>query len=1206
MANLNESLSVLRDQLAAIGQNTDGMEKVRDLVGEICSLIDSLPIGKIREMKDGFRSVSDEADKLSETLKNASDSSMDKLVEQMSKFKDEIKKANDGIEEVGDNIKNSASEAEKLATAMTSVSTATTSAASSTSTIATNTSGATKSVEEQAKGINVLQKGYEGLKTLGKQIWENWKEIDEVASKHGRTIGLDAEGIKAYRKEMFGAYKDLAVQYGMTNKELVALQQGYTKATDKARLLTRQATEDLAGASKIIGQENVDAIAEAMDNLGGSATSAAGAMANISLRARAQGLEATKAAKSMAEAMKMSQRYTFKEGVNGMAKMVAHAQSLKVSMQSIESAADKFSTIEGAIQTSAQLQVLGGDFQNSFANPMQMMGLALTDMNEFQDKLLGGFKNLSYFNEKTGRMDMSQLDKMRLQAAAKAAGMSYDDAFNAATQEGLQARIEQSMKSSGVYNQLDEQNRAWVKNSAQYNTETGKFEVQFEDKNGKMQTVAIDKLKNEEVELIKKRGTKEDALRDDVSAIRYAIERQSGYARETKSWNEMMGGTKTSIGNLGSGLIDWAVPKGMLGKMTMLGAGGAVGIAGLSSTLGLIGQLTDNAILEGLGKRRGLSSLATGSKNLAGKAVKGTKGFASKGLKLLGKMPKKGKVGLAIGAVAALTAGTALATQSNKGEGGNAEASKYDNVTAQEGTELGELQKQTSLLEKLVNGQSETLSKASASPTMDALGEVLTSSSMLSYGAIAGGKRLLTKPPKAMMNAFNSVDKSLGYKLSNNIGLEDNLGRSLTRDSKGVLRVAKGQAGAGRFAKAANPFGKLGKGVGPAMAIQMAADIGRGFTEEGSTLDKSLGVVSRSAEFASYGSMIPGIGTAIGAGIGAVYGAAEQFGQDVRDKADEMMEAGGFLNSTGGYLLRGVGTFLENIEGTFDGIGNAIGSVAKAAWKGGRKVLSFATFGLLGGETTSEANERREGANAALDQMVFERGKIGATSINDSQLMQKAALATISIHDLMVSRWNKEDKVDASDEAIEKHRKKIAKNGLWSEDAGDIFDDYGSSGPTTSIVGHAKGGIVGGGNDSSDSVFARLSHGEMVLNQEQQARLFAIANGASEVEARPTGEGTKISKKDFVSNLLFGGHKEPSVGPKSIDININGTLKLTGNGGSANFDVKELAKNKEFMDMMFRYITEQMDRKGQLGVGSNKNSSIATRGYGMESNVGMV
>lgn len=41
----------------------------------------------------------------------------------------------------------------------------------------------------------------------------------------------------------------------------------------------------------------------------------------------------------------------------------------------------------------------------------------------------------------------------------------------------------------------------------------------------------------------------------------------------------------------------------------------------------------------------------------------------------------------------------------------------------------------------------------------------------------------------------------------------------------------------------------------------------------------------------------------------------------------------------------------------------------------------------------------------------------------------------------------------------------------------------------------AKGGIVGGNSITGDNVTARVNSGEMILNKQQQARLFAIANG---------------------------------------------------------------------------------------------------------------
>lgn len=62
---------------------------------------------------------------------------------------------------------------------------------------------------------------------------------------------------------------------------------------------------------------------------------------------------------------------------------------------------------------------------------------------------------------------------------------------------------------------------------------------------------------------------------------------------------------------------------------------------------------------------------------------------------------------------------------------------------------------------------------------------------------------------------------------------------------------------------------------------------------------------------------------------------------------------------------------------------------------------------------------------------------------------------------------------------------------------------FGISGTTqlTSIIStisqFATGGIVGGNQTSGDKVLVRVNSGEMILNAAQQARLFAIANGAA-------------------------------------------------------------------------------------------------------------
>lgn len=79
----------------------------------------------------------------------------------------------------------------------------------------------------------------------------------------------------------------------------------------------------------------------------------------------------------------------------------------------------------------------------------------------------------------------------------------------------------------------------------------------------------------------------------------------------------------------------------------------------------------------------------------------------------------------------------------------------------------------------------------------------------------------------------------------------------------------------------------------------------------------------------------------------------------------------------------------------------------------------------------------------------------------------------------------------------------------------------------STISGFATGGIVGGNQTSGDKLLVRVNSGEMILNAAQQARLFALANGAAvqntTVNTR-TLQGTLAgnSEKQSVSLRLRG------------------------------------------------------------------------------------
>ncbi len=81
----------------------------------------------------------------------------------------------------------------------------------------------------------------------------------------------------------------------------------------------------------------------------------------------------------------------------------------------------------------------------------------------------------------------------------------------------------------------------------------------------------------------------------------------------------------------------------------------------------------------------------------------------------------------------------------------------------------------------------------------------------------------------------------------------------------------------------------------------------------------------------------------------------------------------------------------------------------------------------------------------------------------------------------------------------------------------------------------ATGGIVPGTSYTGDKVIARVNSGEMILNSQQQARLFAIANGAAVY-----GEA-----------LAVGGEWQDGMKPQEVKAQLQKLQRLAVEGQTA-------------------------------------------------------
>ena len=408
------------------------------------------------------------------------------------------------------------------------------------------------SVDVESQAARMRKQGWSDIKRgateafrIGKDFLDVWGKIDQAASKFAKTIGTGAVGMERLRKNAIESVQKgrFGAKYNVSADELIGLQETYSNTIGRNIQISTSDQENMAAMFRVMGEGGGDFAAK-LENFGLSYTDAANKAGKMFKEAGKYGISFDKYSKNVANNIKLAQNYTFKNGIKGLESMAKKATAMKLDMQQVASFADKVSTVEGAINTGAQLQVLGGSFAQ-FSDPMGMMNEALTDMEGLQDrfeKMIGGLGN---FDAQKGEIAISAFDKQRIKVAAEAMGMSYDQVMETTMAKGRQKFIGGQIANKGY----TEDEQELLKNIA--TVQNGKATVSYVDSSGKKQEVnlAEKSLSKTELEMIKQQTQSES---DDIKDI----------ATTLRGWDDVMQGTKKQYENTKAAAIErrgWGV-----------------------------------------------------------------------------------------------------------------------------------------------------------------------------------------------------------------------------------------------------------------------------------------------------------------------------------------------------------------------------------------------------------------------------------------------------------------------------------------------------------------------------------------------------------------------------------------------------------------------------------------------------------------------
>ena len=474
--------------------------------------------------------------------------------------------------------------------------------------------------------VDDVKKFSESVKKLYSSIRDfvnPWTKADEAASKFTKTLGGTKKAMDALRSRTIeNVATGIGVKFNTSMEELIEAQTNYLKGIGRNISIDDSSQESIAAISRISKDAQIDGLglASQFENFGVSLEKTGDHLGEMFADASKHGISFQKYSENVTKNIRIAQNYTFKDGLKGLENMAKKATAIKMDMQQVANFAEKVNTVEGSIETSAKLQVLGGPFA-SLSNPMEMLNESLNDMEAFQDRQIKLFSQFGRFNKETGEVSISSFDKRRLKAYAEATGQDYSSVMESVQTGAKRAEISKQITASAVASNFDKDMKELIMNTASF--KDGKVGVSV---NGDFKN--IDDLTEADKKTMQQMAQSESKdIKQIAMDLRSLVQREDGIKKAFEGVKAWLGAHLGKLLTLGTKIFD------------SIGLGiGILGTIAFAQGIGSIGGSITNMFGKG-GSIRRLGKLFTGTSSGSSHSIGGG---LKKGLNFIGGGLKKG------------------------------------------------------------------------------------------------------------------------------------------------------------------------------------------------------------------------------------------------------------------------------------------------------------------------------------------------------------------------------------------------------------------------------------------------------------------------------------------------------------------------------------------------------------------------------------
>ena len=393
----------------------------------------------------------------------------------------------------------------------------------------------------------------------GEAVLGQLKEQSVLLSEINTKTGISGELSDGLQLSMIAAQGE-AKRYGF---ELADIGSFYTTLVDqsgKFALINSQTIEQalpVAASLNMTLSELAGSLGE-YEKVGIGAKEATEAIGKSATRSVSLGLNASKVATEMKNSIGKLNEYGFKNGVEGLERMVQKSIEFKLSMDKVAKVAEDVMNPDGAIDMAAKLQVLGGAV-GSLGDPIKMMYESTNNMEGLQDSIIGAAKGLATYNQAQGRFEITGINLRRGREMASALGMTMEELGKTAVAAQERVAASTALMSRGLT--MTDKDREFITNLSRMQDGEMKIVVpeSLQDKLGKQSEITLSKLTEEQknVLLANKKAF------EDMSPKDMAMKQLTETQQMVKGIEVMATWAKVQAANFAKGMGEAALGKEM-------------------------------------------------------------------------------------------------------------------------------------------------------------------------------------------------------------------------------------------------------------------------------------------------------------------------------------------------------------------------------------------------------------------------------------------------------------------------------------------------------------------------------------------------------------------------------------------------------------------------------------------------------------------